>query len=357
MIRAKRDHLQKWLASWTHLPAQGSAEWLAQRGLSCGGSELKKLLSNEEEFVKSKCGLSPMTSNLAMIWGSVFECISRKFSSIIFDAPIYESGSITSAEHCRKTYSLDGIGLVRMRVIVDGRAMYGWFYVLFEYKSLWSRVPVYGKVFPDYIPQVKSGLADLVLPELAIYMENTVRICNLKQLKAADANYNTKVHANKSYVPLAHGYIIVRGREENRDYGDIDTQMDLYQLLSDIKAGVLTIELGSIAICTAALLGKSQFLRAQEQKIKTISHAKMIEELRGKIADKKNLAGVIPYKIMDTNIVPVEKEVGYTAKYSQEIDEAMDKVDELQKIEDIEERLNHFSRIYSTQSSPLDCDF
>ena len=369
IVKAKHDALLAWLARWSHLPPQGSPEWQDSRGGTVGGSELQTLLTSEHEFVGRKIGISQIPSVLPMTWGSVFETVSRAVSELLFGAKVYESGSVPSAEHPLKTYSLDGIGLVRLRAVArspSGAApAWMWLYVLFEYKNLWSRAPVHGRVYPEYIPQVKSGMADLGIPEMAVYIEQVVRICTIRQLRRRDSSHNTAIHRESppGQLPVGYGYMLVCRdgpvdevpnstvqdlvMNPGQDIGGVEHQGRLHDVLLAIKSGFLTAEIGPVSIDRDVLLDRSEFMRAQDLPFCSPSQADVLTAMRAHASSRGSaVLCVIPFKIMDLNIVPVQKEPGYTASHSGAIDSAMSKVQELQKIEDRDEMYTAYTNMY-----------
>jgi hypothetical protein len=252
-------------------------------------------------------------------------------------------------------------------------------YVLFEYKNLWSRLPIYGQVYQEYIPQVKSGLADLGLPEMAIYMEQVTRICSLKEMLRFDASHNVSVHkpspADKK--PIGAGYMIVYANEQlhtikdapdgdlwpwikkpGRDMGEIKYQRELHAILLAVKNGFFNVALSPISVNMDVLKSRSEFVNTQDLNLKTQTPTQILQDYKACMESYKGrVVGILPYKIMDLNIVPVEKEVGYTAKHAEAIDLAMDKVFELQKIEDMNDRQSRWMEMYGLVEEIIDVDF
>lgn len=371
-MKTRREALLKWLSQWEKMPPQGSAEWLSQRGGSCGGSELHRLQTGEREFVGQKCGLVTIPSILPMTWGTVFECVARDISEEIFSTDIYESASIPSIEHPLKTFSPDGIGIVELRARNSrGLSVRALLYVLFEYKTLWSRIPVPGVVYRDYIPQVKSGLADLGIPDIAIYIEQVIRLCSLRQLRTDDGSCNG-IHY-KPYTatvqPIATGCMIVYAdsrtpqtdvwlTDPGFDFGETGTGVNIHDLLLAIKTGVLNATLAPISINYSRLRARSEFARAQCLDGK---QARLLPGIREKVATLERsgrvVAGFLPFKVMDLNIVPVHKETGYTRRRSDVINAAMEKVFQLQKITNEAERWAAYNHMYGREDAgPADMD-
>lgn len=420
------DEIREWLYQWRDLPPQGSPGWLAMRGKTIGGSELDELINNESSVVALKAGLKQIPTVLAMTWGSVLEPVMRLLSTAIFDTPVYEASSIPSVEVKGKTFSMDGIGVVRFilrgestrgesttltppapptskerglggssrelgldsdtpceckeelsleiasdkieRVPVLTRKVMAYLKTLFEYKLLWSRKIVHGQVFNKYVPQVKSGLCDLGIPDIALYMEGVMRICKVGQMnKTGDVNtsihspYGRDAHAlalcyvlvtlpeESAGLEPPHGYINKWLRAGENDFGGLETQGELNTLLLHIKKGYFRATFGRIAVFGDRLRERIPFLTDQKWQIPQDTPQSVFADYikrKSQIPSTERYIGILPLKILDLNIVPVHKEPGYTKGFETEITQCLEKCQRLCALDSINDRWSEFLQMY-----------
>lgn len=179
-IIIKNKQIAEFIHKYKDLPTQGTPEWLAMRVNTIGGSELNQLIKAKKQLIKSKADLEPSNmSYLPMIWGNVFEDTLRDIVTMLVKTEIYESSSIPSAVVVGKTFSMDGLGLVRY---LTTSGTFNYLITLFEFKCPYSREIKQGEIYPDYIPQVLSGMSDLEIPEIALYVEGQFRLSKFHEL-------------------------------------------------------------------------------------------------------------------------------------------------------------------------------
>lgn len=368
MTTQQTQILKKWLKQYDHLAEQGSQKWRDDRVESIGGSELHELLRNESAIVASKIGLRPFLELLPMVWGSVFEPIIRNIIMCLLKTTIHERGSIPSAEVKGKTFSMDGIGIVRFlcdRWDDVHKEFFMYLITLFEFKCPWSRMLVQGEIPKDYIPQVKSGMADLQIPDLALYTEGVFRICEFSDLVVGNKNINTQIHKPTDQMPMVMGYMglymeeLVEPGEEFKwafkslcdsapyDYGSVDSHTKLHDLLKLIKAKI--VKVFHSPILATVEQSRIQYLKGQKiPGIETkVDFAASIVSYEKWVDSKKYFnIGLLPWKLIDLNIKPIEKETGYTKKYEPEIHHCIKVVRELRDIKDLNDRIARYSEIY-----------
>lgn len=353
--------LKNWLSKWEHLPAQGTKGWLDNRRYTVGGSELDRLLKDESEFVAQKAELTSIPQMLAMVWGSVFETVLRTLMSRIYHTEIWEASSIPSVEVQGKTYSMDGIARIRCLCNELNDNNYNYFMLLitlFEFKCPFSRIIVSGTIPECYIPQVKSGLADLAVPDMALYAEGVIRLCSMRQLKNNE-EHNVDIHKPTGKKPLAMGVMVVYLEEmveppsacmwkwlkEPQDFGRLKSQFELNALLQAIKSGYYKVYHTPLALLGSEIVSRAPWFRAQKIRIPDEDPSKLIEVVK-KMNHPGQFIGLIPYKIVDLNVVPVEKTVGYTKQFEGEIQAALDKVRQLTAIPDKAKRWEEYYKMY-----------
>ena len=179
----KLKYLQE---NYSHLPSQGSKDWLAQRKLCFGGSEMDRALESDTKrltkFINDK------TSNINKCpprfgwWGHMFEMISKNY---LFHRGfiIYEFGAIKSSNWpC--AYSPDGVFINTK----DDNDLW-----LLEIKCpIMRHVDESTKVAEKYIKQVQLGMH--ILPcDKTLFLQFKYRRCSIKNL-TQPGNYNIWWH-------------------------------------------------------------------------------------------------------------------------------------------------------------------
>lgn len=284
--------IREYLAKWSHLPAQGTAAWLAGRPTTIGGSELYDVIHSKKGLIKRKLGFTPNISNFNTLFGHVFEGVTRALCQLHFRCIIFEGpGSIPSAECADKTYSMDGIGVVEF---ADGAKI-----TLFEFKNVVTRQIKPGEIPKKYIPQVKSGLCDIEIAERALYVETQTII------------------TGPEYAPnaIATGFLAVYAeRDPAIDFLNVDmhtlNKHDMTQVMSRIYAGEFQTWLSPISYAH----------------YKPDLNAAAAEFQKYCESSKKTFVGFIHFAVLNMNAVQVEPEPGYTRAYAQAIKEVVDEV-------------------------------
>lgn len=367
--------IDNFIKQWSFLPEQGTKEWLAMRGI--GGSEMKLLLTNMAELVLRKITSTEMQSMLPMVWGTVLEPVIRKITEMIFKIDIYESGSIPSCQVKGKTYSMDGLGLTKLRFQKwNSTNKYFWTYVisLFEFKCPFSRVIKQSEIYPDYIPQVKSGLSDIDISQIGIYIEGVFRICNFE-----DLGYNRQIinwlQPSNGQKPISWGFIgfYVDNVDFISDYpeetyniynwlqnGQIDfaktSKSNLLNLFHWVKKKQIKTYISSMGFASEELK-RVEFFENQPLKVNTVMiDAEKELSIFYQFTRKSSSMplGVLSIKLVDLNIVLVEKEQNYTKKYEKEITEACSIIEKLNAIEDINDRMEEYNKIFNIKSEKTD---
>jgi hypothetical protein len=223
----KQKELIAYLGKLKTAPEQRSKEWYAIKQTTIGGSEIATILEMNpfrslKMLIAEKVGIGGFEGNIATRWGTMFEHITKKWTELILklDEDIQEAGSIEGVIQ-RQRYSPDGLSVVKLKC-ADGT--YDYFIVLFEFKAPFSSLPN-GKIPHHYMPQVQTGLLNIPLTDIGIFINNCYRICPLEQLDF-ESDYNEEFHAGdfkkrksgmKKYTPLACGLICFYQTKEEFD--------------------------------------------------------------------------------------------------------------------------------------------
>jgi len=226
--KQKRADIDKILEDNKHAPAQGSAEWLAGRKFTVGGSVMagiigKNVPGNKASTIRSlatqKVGLSRFPSKKQMRWGNICEPISRMYTEHVLRTKIDETGAIPGRiKHLK--YSPDGLGVVSMSRMekrltdlyipwkrYDGLKEYA--NVLFEYKNPFSRVPKAGVIPVGYQIQMQTGMYTIENMEMGLFVDSVVRKCKLYDLNHTNtyeaAYFNDKPMLTND--PICYGFM------------------------------------------------------------------------------------------------------------------------------------------------------
>lgn len=373
----KKQCLKNWLEQWGDLPEQGSQEWLDQRVNIIGGSELDKIIKGDyKSLFKSKMGLNRHPNTIAMVWGSVFEDIIRHISKLITGSNVTEGpGNIPSSQVQGKTYSMDGIGIVDF-------VTRGLLTVLFEYKCPWSRMLKNDNKIPkNYIPQVLSGMCDLEIPEIAIYMEGQFRCCSWNSLISEDHDFNRYIHyrgTNNQQI-LATGVAVFYiknidksikkmeeikdinvnmlnlvfsgGTNENTDWGET-TESDIKKmekLFTLIRNGIIQISWSPLNFYADKFDQKIY----EEFTYQPKSYSCDLKEFKDKVnkvcnTKKYTPLGFMGWKLFDFNTAIQEKTIDYTKQYEAKINFFLNNIKTIREEYDI----NNFYEGFNDKFDP-----
>lgn len=350
--------LKEWLLQWKDLPQQGTPEWYKLRQGTVGGSELHDLLHSEYSLVARKIGFQEQPVGVvAMLFGSVFEFIVRNITETLFDTTIYETSSLPSIEVKGKTFSMDGIGVVGFK---DVEGIVKYLITLFEYKCPFSRAIVYNEIPKHYIPQVKSGLSDIGIAPRAMYIETVIRTCSIGQLAVNDCSYNTAMHdtyravSPRTTEPIVKGFMLITSASADAitgstDLGTLKTTSEFGELLQKIKNTVYSVHLSELQYSKTAV-ESIDWLSGRTIDYKSVSWSKQFKKLSSGLPKTEKVVGVLPFKIIDMNMVLVEKETGYTLKFKDKIEEFVEIVSMLNSIECVHTRKLEYNKIYGHTS-------
>lgn len=219
-----KDILKNFIKENENLPEQGSEEWLKIRTTCIGGSEMSVITgenkySNLHTLVAQKIGLKKFTTNVACTWGNIFEPVTQKLSEITLGISNMSETSSLEGVIKEQRYSPDGLGIMKYRYVVNGKDLYTYHIVLFEYKSPYKTIPN-GSIPKHYLPQVKTGLCSINISDFAIFVNNMYRKCQKRDLGFSldynDAFYKYEDTANITEV-LAFGMVIFYQSSEQQE--------------------------------------------------------------------------------------------------------------------------------------------
>lgn len=184
-----------------NLPPQRSVEWLKNRRVGFGGSEIAAL-KNVPAFddlytvVKKKLfsDMYEFKANAIINFGVVFEDSTKLICEDLFQCDINDRfPSIPYKKIDGLGYSPDGIGAVKLITKNGLEALI----ILFEFKSVPRSVPS-GIIPHKYHCQISAGKCMLEIIDASIYAEVAYRICEVSDFSINNSNYNKSFHCSDS---------------------------------------------------------------------------------------------------------------------------------------------------------------
>ena len=350
----KHEILNEFIEKNKHLAVQGSPAWLADRVYSIGGSEMSTITgenpySNIEKLVALKTGFSKFSGNIATRWGKLFEFTTQMITSIIFDINIKETGSLEGAVPSQK-YSPDGLAVMKVQfdeTINNERIETNEFcIVLFEFKSPLLSIPD-GSIPKHYLPQVKTGLCSIGITDFALYISNMFRKCSFGDLDLS-AKYDTYFHnkdAQKINVEraLAFGVIIFykpdcQSAEAPKDFG-LSNYYEFNEVLELFENKTILAK-----YCKPHILAEynnNEFLQAQNINKGNDDYSESLKSYKEQIngIPEGKIIGYLPWKLIKSDIIYQQREVGYVEKY---IDVIQSTIDIIKKINQSDDRAAEF---------------
>ena len=365
--------LNDFCKDFLYMPEQRSKEWLALRLDSFGGSEVATLVGrntymNVEKLIKQKIGITKFNGNTATRWGNLFEPITQKWTEMIFHMkkPIFELGSVTGPIKGLR-YSPDGLGVVKLSYENGTPEL---FIILFEFKAPFSAMPQ-GKIPDHYLCQVLTGMMNIPVADYIIFVSNYYRKCALADLdfhNKYDTTFHkgdltrTKQKAMKKIMgdsgPLSFGAIFLYHceREEFDDYindplsglSDSKYNDDDEEIFSNdftdfgksdtgifsrlmylydnkrIKAKYYPIILNYEEINSMDVTYSFDIKHEEKQEEPLIVVKKQMEDFH-EYCEKHNYspAGVIPWKLMMTEVYMEERDEDWQEEIEGDVEDAL----------------------------------
>lgn len=342
--------------------AQKSAEWHLKRSRAIGGSEIKKALKvqgNREYYsmLKEKAGFGSFFGNLFTMFGSIIEESSRRITELLFNTTIYEFTSLPGSIP-GTSYSPDGISVIEL---YDRT-----FIILWEYKSPFVRAPI--RTIPDeYRAQITSGLCHIRLADFGIFTNFAFRICELDdyndtliwntdlqpknpkyKLNAPNVlglgmlvfthkevgDYKPKLEKLVEYTErrasnpeLLEEQLLMKGEE---DYGKLTDQNKLMELFRGVEPGEVIVHHLEPYLFLDALKSRDylqHILNISVESTPEIDQVKLAHEcllnnmdcLRDKCGAMETIIGVLPFKLMDLDLIRVNRDPDYMRPFMEGI--------------------------------------
>lgn len=392
------------LTTWKDLPQQGTEAWLKGRLTTIGGSELKNAVKDPARLMASKLGLIPRFTSSYMVWGNVMEDQCTLITEWLFNTKVYEAGSVPSCLLPRKTFSMDGICMIPFKMDMEIKIGSGsdiikahgtkQLITILEYKSPSRYIPIQNKIPPQYVDQINSGLSDVDIAEIGLFIEYAFRLAPITSLVKGNSEFNREYHDHNSPDnlgdspgnPLVWGIMGLYitsfdpvGEELPKDEDMYKIDSLIHKLISLSTSQIM--DLSSLQYWEVVLLYKlmkSKFIKIwhfplhtdneelykrvdfiRNQKIPLVTASttpikwhfnkmnKHVKSIDG------HILGYFGWKTFEINIVPVEKQPKYTMQYEPEVNSFCEKLDYLrQYMDDKELLIDKFQEVFPKFENP-----
>ena len=217
----KEKVLLEFLETHKYLPKQGSAEWLDSRLETIGGSEISTILGlnpyqDIKKLLNQKLGISKFVKSAPLWFGSILEYSLQKYTELVFNTTVYETGSIQYQKSKYIKYSPDGISVIKkdkLKHIFDSFNIINStsnfdndkshidndeLLILFEFKNPYMRVIKMNEIPVYYKPQPQLGLEVIDICEASIFIESVFRFCSYNDIIYQNNRYNTRYHFDRN---------------------------------------------------------------------------------------------------------------------------------------------------------------
>jgi len=258
----KESVLKSFIESNKFLPKQGSKEWLDSRLETIGGSEISTIMGlnpyqNIKKLIMQKLGITNFVKSAPLWFGNILEYPLQKYTELIFNTSIYETGSIPFERSKYIKYSPDGIAVIkknRLRKIfkdfniINSRSKFDnsledlkdELLILFEFKNPYMRVIKQNEIPIYYKPQPQLGLEVIDICEASIFIESIFRFCSYNDIISLNYRYNTRYHYDKikyNNKPISYSAISLYYEKNNNNNSlkDILDKLSEYLYNNDIN--------------------------------------------------------------------------------------------------------------------------
>jgi len=334
-------------------------------------------------LLAQKIGLTRFNGNTATRWGKLLEEVTRQWSELVLcmEDEIKETGSVEGFVKNQR-YSPDGLGIVEL----DGKHQI----ILFEFKAPLGLLPN-GKVPKHYLPQILTGMASMPFVSKSIFVNNCYRKCPLSDLNF-ESTYDEKFHAGdfkkrkaglrksevkgvgliffyttdvretlyKKYVhdedavinweePMGRPQAYTRDidydllfSEELIDFGASDKfarLLDMYDV-NDVSAYYATIKMNRAAVNDMPIC-QDQLIEFEETDVNFTAYFnnKLKHFLRFCTLHNYKPIGYLPWKLMVSDIIVVERDVLWEEQAKIRIEEAITFLEQIMSADDPEIKL------------------
>ena len=344
-MSSKINSLNEFIASYSHLPEQGTDEWKLLRKNFIGGSEVSTILKQNKnkttnKLVLEKLGFDKFTGNTITHWGNIFEELIRRYCENTFKCSILETGSIPYKKGFL-SYSPDGLSVISTNTLLkffskedlninteDDSQL-----VLFEFKCPHSRIATH-EVPEHYFPQVSIGMNIINIMETAIFVQAIFRRCSYTQLKY-NTHHNGYGHFKQAVIesnPIDCGYMLLYSDEEMEytqilneigetpgiiidhdevlDLGMLDDKYLLEEILGKCVSKEISIDYCFNYSYNQTVFKDKLYLREMYDTSLQYRANTQLKQMITKYSNKF-IIGIIPYKLLSVYNTAVKKDHDY----------------------------------------------
>lgn len=359
--------IDRYVASWDHVPKQRTPHWYKMRKTTIGGSEMSTITGDNHydtiaSLVAKKIDIGRgFSGDIRTRWGTLFEDVLKEY--VEHDLHTTITGTeITTRPDEHVSYSPDGLGVVMVPTKVPVEGDPSEFITvptprscLFEFKCPFNRIPN-GSIPAHYLPQVKTGLDLITVVDLGIFCEAVIRRCAWEDLNS------TKKH-DRGLVPkpigkrtLAFGFVGFYSTAEDWGLYSEDLQAMEDGLAAEGYEINDTNDFGTSAKSTLddilTLCGKktvdtflSRMVFCDGTTQDTHDADLEIFVAKQRAADNY-IWGILPYKILSVDYHHVEKTPGYVNSHREKIVSVLKTIQACNDIEDLTERRRYFDTLF-----------
>lgn len=329
--------------------------------------------SNEKKLIKQHIGIDTFKGYPATWFGNLMEPILTDYINNYFNCFIHETGAINTDNNLG--YSPDGLAVIlkdKLNDIINEDHLEhikntsnfennhedNDLLILFEFKCPYRRIPHKTDIPEYYLPQPLLGMEIINICEIGIFIEALYRFCSIDDL-AYTNNYNNVYHSDKIKInsnPIYYGFMLITydinnfidenegdllDKLENDNYiHNVENYLNRYK---DIKINVRDNIINDLGKLTNKwilnqilehLIQKKHFnytfiehktthkfensVYDKPDYIKNIYNYDIkndiyteIDQLIMELPENIRVIGILPYKLFDIYIKPVNKQVNF----------------------------------------------
>lgn len=335
----------------------------------------KNPYSNEKKLIRQHVGLDNFTGYPATWFGNLFEPILIDYVNNYFNCNIIETGSINTDKNLGYSpdgiaiinkENLDNIlkeehyHHIKNTTIFDNFDDNN-FIILFEFKCPYKRLPDKTEIPEYYLPQPLLGMEIIDICEVGIFIEALYRFCSMDDIKYNNI-YNNEYHNDKNILttnPICYGCMVITYTAEYESEDDEDMDFldkienqsqfihDVEQYLNnynnDIKINIKGYEINDLGKITNKwllnrvlehIISKKHFkyryishninhkfeydIYDKSNNVKNIYNYDIQKSINSEIKDildnlneNENIIGILPYKLFDIYMKPVNKQLNF----------------------------------------------
>ncbi|VVB71022.1 Uncharacterised protein [uncultured archaeon] len=355
--------------------AQRDEKWMKLIQITFGGSEIASIQGDNHwcpkiNLVGMKCGIVQRDNpNLNTTWGQFFEDVSAIFINQYFLTEV-KGDEMCITVHDGHSNSPDGIIVIhrykdekgRWELLTKDTEIDDETQIIHEIAMLEFKNPPIRKLSIKQVPhhyfgQIQSGLSTVEIADFALFVDSTFCICKLDQLKYND-KFNHDLHhyaVHRDIIgksPISIGFSIVYAKDKVKIKGELENVSVDGVILQDIGSlndteGLPIVDLISKVQSKAVdvIHSKHYFTGEMENK------KDEIRDVIGQVPVGHHPIAIVPWKLFDCNIIPVERDREFITQMFKDIDET---IADIRKIKDAPDVGKAYEEYCDENREPVD---